>query len=150
MESTEPREESPEAEAPAPGPERGTAPPVAPTPVRAALASAAPASAAPAQAPGQKAAPPEATFEIEGVRWVVRLLGRSGAGAANTPLLLLGFFHPDDALTARREAWAVARDLDALSDLQLESAWRAGTPAASGGERKAFFPEIAARGAKEG
>jgi hypothetical protein len=150
MESTEPQEQGPEAEAPAPTPERSTAPPAAPTPVRAALASAAPASAPAAHAPCQESAPPEATFEVEGARWVVRVLGRSGAGAANTPLLLLGFFRPDDPSAPQREAWAVARNLEALTELHLESAWRAGTPTAPAGERKPFFPEIAGRGAKEG
>ena len=150
MENAEPKEHAADADVPAPEAERGAAPP-APTPVRAARAGASvtPESGETA-APRPAAPPPEATLEAEGVRWAVRVLGCSGSGAASTPLLRLGFFHPDDPGTPRREAWAVARGLDALTQLQVEGAWRAGTPPAPAGERRAFFPEIAARGTKEG
>lgn len=147
METDEPVSPAPDEERPAQEAGRGAAPTI-PTPVRAALGGAPHASSE--AAIRDAASPPEAPLEVEGVRWTVRVLGRSGAGAARTPLLLLGFFHPDDPGAPRREAWAVARGLGALTQLQLEDAWRAGTTPSSGGERKPFFPEITTRGAKEG
>jgi hypothetical protein len=99
--------------------------------------------------PAESAAPaPETICDAEGVRWVVRALGHSGSSRA--PLLLLGFFHPDDPGEHRRESLVVARALEHLTELQLEAAWRAGGPPVQPGTRRPFFPEIVARGGKEG
>ena len=103
-----------------------------------------------AHAPGEGAGVArtwEAAVEVEGVRWVVRALGRAGCGRA--PLLLLGFFDPLDPREPRREALVIARSLDGLTELQLEAALRSGIPALPAGARKPFFPEIAARGVKD-
>ncbi|HSW28033.1 MAG TPA: hypothetical protein VLH75_00950 [Longimicrobiales bacterium] len=102
------------------------------------------------------APPPEATdrpapelfLEADGVRWAVRELGRSRSSHAT--LVLVGFFHPEEAGEPRREAWMVARSLEHVTHLQLEEAWRSGGPFTPPGARKPFFPEIADRGGKEG
>ncbi|MHB1193283.1 MAG: hypothetical protein ACYC6F_09570 [Longimicrobiales bacterium] len=117
--------------------------PVAPTPVRAAMV---PATAAPPEATERPA--PDVLLEADGVRWVVRELGRSGSSKA--PLLLVGFFHPEGPGEPRREAWVVARALEHITQLQLEEAWRSGGPSTPPGTRRPFFAEIADRSAKEG
>ena len=114
-----------------------------PTPVRAVMG--------PASTPAEEVAappPPDVHVAVDGVRWAVRTLGRSGTASA--PLLLLGFFHPDDPPEPRREALVVARRLEELTELQLEAAWRASGPYVPPGTRRPFFPEIAARGVKDG
>jgi hypothetical protein len=103
-----------------------------------------------AAAPGA-AAPvphPDGALEVDGVRWAVRELGR--AGSPKIPLLLLGFFHPDEPEEPRREALVAARGLEGLTELELEAAWRAGRAHVRAGTRRPFFPEITARGGKEG
>jgi hypothetical protein len=130
----------------APGPEdRPQHPPapVAPRPVRAAMGNVPALAEEVSDRPG-----PEVFLEADGVRWVVRELGRSGSSQA--PLLLVGFYHPEAPGEPRREAWVVARELEHLTQLQLEEARRSGGPSVSPGTRRPFFPGIADRSAKEG
>jgi hypothetical protein len=128
----------------APGEEEG-APPSPPTPVRSAMA-APPSPEAARQASGG------VVLEADGIRWAVRVLGRSSSGSASAaaPLLLLGFFHPEDAALPTREALVVARALAQLTELQLDAAWRTGQPPQPPGTRKPIFPEITAKGGKDG
>ena len=138
---------------PAPGGESPALPPVEeqgaptspPTPVRAAMGASAPPEAA-------RPVGEEAALDADGVCWAVRVLGRSSAGsaAAAAPLLLLGFFHPEDGALPRKEALVVARSLNLLTELQLELAWRTAQAPQPTGTRKRIFPEIAAKGGKEG
>lgn len=123
---------------------RGTPPP--PLPVRSTMS----APPSPQQAGAVQAPTPHVRVELEmeGVRWVVRELGRSGSPRA--PLLLLGFFHPDDPEEPRREALVTARGLDGLTELQVEAAWRASIGHVRAGTRRPFFPEVTARGARDG
>lgn len=125
--------------------EESGAQPSPPTPVRAVMAASPPPGAA-RQEGG------EATVEADGVRWAVRVLGRSWAGSASAAahLLLVGFFHPEDAAVPRREALVVARSLTQLTELQLEAAWRTAQAPQPADTRKPLFPEIAAKGGKEG
>lgn len=68
----------------------------------------------------------ETPFEIDGLGWVVRVLGRSGgSGPGRTPLLLLGFWEVDvDAADGdpARERLVVGRTLSGLSTTILEHA----------------------------
>ena len=127
-----------------PAEEQG-APPSPPTPVRSAMA-------APPSPEAARQAREEAVLEADGTRWAVRVLGRSSSGSASAaaPLLLLGFFHPEDPDLPRKEALVVARALTQLTELQLEAAWRAGQTPQPPGTRKPIFPEIAAKGGKDG
>jgi hypothetical protein len=70
-------------------------------------------------------------LEVDGVRWTVRVLGRSGgSGAGVTPLLLLGFWKGEprgERETDRpgphaREALVAARTLSGLSEGDLGDA----------------------------
>ena len=125
------------------GPPQATAP-SPPTPVRSALgptAAAAHRTAAPAMSA-------EVCLEVEGDRWMVRELGRSGSLKA--PLVLLGFFRPDAPEEPSREAMVAARAVGDLSELQLEAAWRASIAHVRAGTRRPFFAEISGRGGKDG
>lgn len=113
------------------------------TPARAGMGCAPASADAPSPAPRA-----EVSLEREGVRWVVRALGQGGSPKA--PLLLVGFFHPDDSQQHRREALIVGRAVEHLTELQIEAAWQAGGPPVPTDTRRPFFPEIAARGAQEG
>lgn len=117
---------------------------VAPKPVRAAMGSA----PTPPEEVSPRPIPTEATVEVDGARWVIRELGRSGSSSAS--LLLVGFFHPEETDGPRREAWVVAKGLEQLTELQLEAAWRSGRPFVPPGTRRPFFPEIADRSSKDG
>ncbi len=119
------------------------APPSGPRPARLAM------GAAPAPAAGAEPAPAqEASLEMDGVRWAIRVLGRAGSSKAR--LLLLGFFHPEAPAEARREAVVLGRGLDALTELQMEAAFRSSVPHVPSGTRRPFFAEIASRGLKDG
>jgi len=80
-----------------------------------------------------------AEIEVEGSAWTVRVLGRSGAvsGRRGAPLLLLGFAPREPGGEgAEREALIVGSTLDALSETELERAFRgARTPPGTGGTR---------------
>lgn len=125
--------------------EEPRAQPSPPTPVRSVMAASPPPEAA-------WPAGEETVLEADGVNWTVRVLGRSLAGSASAAahLLLVGFFHPEDAALPRREALVVARSLAQLTELQLEAAWKTAQAPQAAGTRKPIFPEIAAKGGKEG
>lgn len=119
--------------------------PVAPTPARAAMA--------PPPAPEGPSTPePLATFEMDGAPWSVRILGRTLGGGSPTAvsLLLLGFQGPEGAPCGYREAWVAARGLDELGPERLEVACREAVPPRLPWVPAPFFPEIAARGGKDG
>ncbi len=68
----------------------------------------------------------EAVIDVEGVSWVVRLLGRSGGGGAGggAPLLLIGFWEESVSHTDHdREAMVVGRTFAGLSRSSLEGAF---------------------------
>lgn len=121
---------------------QGTA---APTPARAAMA--------PPPAPDDAPTPgPVRTVGVDGDLWSVRVLGRTLGGGSPTAvsLLLLGFVGPEGTHSGRREAWVAARSLDELSPLRLEAACREALPPRDPWAPAPFFPEIAARGGKDG
>jgi hypothetical protein len=86
----------------------------------------------------------EASFELEGAFWSVRVLGRAGGGSASTaPLLLLGFWPgPEVQGDPVREHMVVGRSLDAMSQADLREAfsrarpWQAPAKAKKGPDRQ--------------
>ncbi len=94
---------------------------------------------------GEPAGPPppvpeedveQASVDIDGRTWIVRVLGRAGGGAsvgvqATVPLLMLGFQRLDAEGGAERESLVVGRALSALTPEQLEAAFEKSTPARS-------------------
>jgi hypothetical protein len=119
--------------------------PAAPTPAREAMA--------PPPAPEGSSTPAIlATFELDGALWNARVLGRTLGGGPPTAvsLLLLGFEGPEGDRSERREAWVAARSLDELSPLRLETVCREALPPRDPWEPAPFFPEIIARGGKDG
>jgi hypothetical protein len=89
----------------------------------------------------------EATVEVHGTLWTVRVQGRSGGGSsAKPPLLLLGFWRvatvdsqPD------REAMVVGRRFSDLTDGDLETALAESRDPSVVDRSKAFFSEIRER-----
>lgn len=119
--------------------------PAAPTPARAAMA--------PPPAPDGSSTPePLATFELDGALWSVRVLGRTLGGGSPTAvsLLLLGFEGPEGEPGGRPEAWVAARGLEELGPARLEAACREAVLPRNPWVPAPFFPEIAARGGKDG
>jgi hypothetical protein len=118
----------------APSPPRATSPPGAPS-VPPVTVAASPAPGVPAvpilslEAPPVPEVPEELDLSVDGVSWRVRVQGRSNVGSrsARAPLLLLGF-HRDPDQPPERESWIVAHRLVALSELELEAAFRTAKP----------------------
>lgn len=137
-----------EGGSPPPTPVRGdpSAPAPLPTPVRSLMAAPA------ADGGGAAEATPEpegdATVEVDGRVWTVRVVGRSlgGPSAAPVSLLLLGFFQDPDAQAPQRETLVAGRTLGALSSEQLEAALGASREPPAPGARKPLFPEIVTKG----
>lgn len=98
-----------------------------------------PARARPPEPSGPPPSVPEedveqASVEVGGRMWIVRVLGRAGGGASSgvqapVPLLLLGFLRSEEDERAEREALVVGRTLAALTPEQLEAAFAKSTPA---------------------
>jgi hypothetical protein len=86
----------------------------------------------------------EAYVEAEGIRWTVRVLGRSGrASAGSAPLLLLGFWEGSGSVDSPSlEAMVVARGLDELSGEALEAALGTAVKPPDPGRRSAFFQDV--------
>ena len=89
----------------------------------------------------------EATVEVDGTSWTVRVRGRSGGGSAvNTPLLLLGFWKVQSATSPPdREAFVVGRLLEDMPARDLEAALAESRDPADPDRRPAFFSEISER-----
>jgi len=105
-----------------------------PTPVRELSGDAAP------QVP--EADVPEASIEVEGATWAIRVLGRSG-GAAGTapPLLLLGFWDGEGDGEPVREALVVGTALSDLSTAALHEAFEEAREPRDRDRRTPFFAE---------
>ncbi|MGD2044983.1 MAG: hypothetical protein PVJ80_06080 [Gemmatimonadota bacterium] len=84
----------------------------------------------------------EASIEVEGEPWTVRVTGRSG-GAAGTapPLLLLGFWQGEPEGDPSREVLVVGRSLPAISPVALREAFQRATEPPDRDRRKPFFSE---------
>lgn len=95
---------------------------------------------------------PLVAFEMDGAPWSARVLGRTlgGGSPSAVPLLLLGFEGPEGAAPSRREAWVAALGLDELGPARLEATCRHAIPPRDPWVPAPFFPEIAARGGKDG
>lgn len=97
--------------------------------------------------PDEKPDDSEATVEVDGTLWTVRVQGRSGgASPAKPSLLLLGFWRtatvgsqPD------REAMVVGRRFRDLTDGDLEAALAESRDPSVVDRSKAFFSEISER-----
>jgi len=128
---------------PAPALERQAPEPGKPTPIRDVAKPVAPRVASPDEKPDDG----EATVEVDGTLWTVRVQGRSGGGSsAKPPLLLLGFWRvatvdsqPD------REAMVVGRRFSDLTDGDLETALAESRDPSVVDRSKAFFSEISER-----
>ena len=101
---------------PSPKPSPASAPPGAPTPVRALMRSEEEAHAE------EGMVRPTREFECDGESWTAELSGRTRSGTApdsGAPLMLVRFRSTESGGRAERQAWAVGRGLDDLSDVQL-------------------------------
>lgn len=121
----------------------------APTPARAAMG---PAPAAPPARAETGAVSRDVIVEVDGAAWSVRVLGRGWAGGppSRAPLLLVGFERLGEGAPERREAWVAAPTLEAMAPMHLEAVWREAVVVGEGWKPAPFFPEIAARGARDG
>ncbi|MCH7533919.1 MAG: hypothetical protein IIB36_19455 [Gemmatimonadetes bacterium] len=115
-----------------------------PTPVRGDLATP---GVFPGASPDVEPDVGEATVEVDGTSWTVRVRGRSGGGSAvNTPLLLLGFWKVQSATSPPdREAFVVGRLLADMTAGDLEAALAESRDPADPDRRPAFFSEISER-----
>ena len=86
----------------------------------------------------------EATVEVDGTSWTVRVQGRSGgASAVNVPLLLLGFWKARPAASPPdREALVVGRVLADMTAGSLETALSESYDPADLDRPGGFFSEI--------
>ena len=86
----------------------------------------------------------EATVDVDGVPWTVRVQGRSGgASTASAPLLLLGFWQAQSApAPPDREALVVGRLLADMSEGELQAAFAQSRVPADPDRRPGFFAEI--------
>lgn len=80
----------------------------------------------------------ETSVEVDGMDWIVRLLGRAGGGASlgvtsAVPLLLVSFRPSREKDAAEREALVVGRTLADLTPEQLEQALRRAAPRGAAG-----------------
>lgn len=110
-----------------------------PTPVRD-LGTPAPRAAPLAEEPDLD----EATLEVDGTVWTVRVRGRSGGSSAmKAPLLLLGFWgkQPAESLPDR-EALAVGRRFADLTEDDLRTALAESRDPTTASKSKGFFSEI--------
>lgn len=81
-------------------------------------------------------------IDVDGQRWNVRVLGRSGGVGAAPPMLLLGFWSADsDSSEPEREALVVGRLLGDLGPGQLGEAWNESRPRSNDERPKPFFGE---------
>ncbi len=109
----------------------------------------APGKPPPARAMSGERAPPtpeadasEATLEVEGRTWTVRVLGRSGrASGASAPLLQLGFWAAESEEDPVLEVLVVGTSLAGLSESQLEVALTRAAPPADPARERPFFAE---------
>ena len=87
----------------------------------------------------------EAFVEAEGIRWTVRVLGRSGrASGGSAPVLLLGFWEDGGSVDAPSfEAMVVARELGGLSAEALEAALGTAVKPRDPDRKKVFFQHVA-------
>ena len=89
----------------------------------------------------------EATVDVDGTTWTVRVQGRSGGGSTvSAPLLLLGFWNAQSApAPPDREALVVGRLLADMSERELEAALAQSRVPADPDRRPGFFAEISER-----
>ena len=89
----------------------------------------------------------EATLEVDGTSWTVRVRGRSGgASAVKTPLLLLGFWKAQSATSPPdRETLVVGRLLADMTAGDLETALAESREPADPDRRPGFFSELSER-----
>lgn len=85
----------------------------------------------------------EAHVDVEGTRWTVRVLGRSGrASGSSAHLLLLGFWEGEDVGDEPSlEAMVAARALQALSAEALEAALAGAAKPSDADRRRGFFQD---------
>ena len=86
----------------------------------------------------------EATVDVDGITWTVRVQGRSGGtSTVSAPLLLLGFWKAESATSPPdREALVVGRALTDMSEGEFESALAQSRVPADPDRRPGFFAEI--------
>ena len=89
----------------------------------------------------------EATVEVDGTSWTVRVRGRSGGtSAVKTPLLLLGFWNAQSTTSLPdREALVVGRLLVDMTAGDLETALAESRDPADPDRHPGFFSEISER-----
>ena len=89
----------------------------------------------------------EATVEVDGTSWTIRVQGRSGGSdAMKPPLLLLGFWKAQTvASPPDREALVVGRLLADLTEDDLEAALAESRDPAVVDRSRGFFTEISER-----
>ena len=134
--STKPLPARPAEAEPPPGP-------VKPTPARELAGADGRESVAPEptrQGPETQPDVAEAVLEVQGTRWTVRVLGRSGRAAERSaPLLLLGFWRKGEEGAHTREATVVGHLLADMSAARLEEALARSTDPPQSEGRKPFF-----------
>jgi hypothetical protein len=93
----------------------------------------------------------EVGLEVEGVAWVVRVLGRSRRGhvTAPTDLLLLGFSR-GEATDAELECLVVGRTLSAFTEGQLEAAFQDAGPPPDPDRPRTLFAGASERRSRKG
>ncbi len=89
----------------------------------------------------------EATVEVDGTSWTVRVRGRSGGGSTvNTPLLCLGLWKVKSATSPPdREALVIGRLLADMTAGDLETALAESRDPVDPDRRPGFFSEISER-----
>ena len=89
----------------------------------------------------------EATIEVDGTSWTIRVQGRSGGSTAGkTPLLLLGFWKAQTATSPPdREALVVGGLLAHLTEDDLETALAESRVPAAADRSRGFFSDISER-----
>lgn len=85
----------------------------------------------------------EAQVEVDGVRWIVRVLGRSGrASGTAAHLLLLGFWEGDvGGEGPALEAMVAGRSLEGMSTEALEAAHSKASKPQPPNRKRTFFKE---------